>query len=162
MFESIQVELDAIKAQQEVCFLRTVTVDACVFYKQYAFKNPGIRFKVCVLTEKLNVNKLHCSGMPVLPLRCYTFFGTPIGQTSTTRDREKEGKQGKREQWWDRNGRASCCHTRVNNNKTCPAWGSAPLRHARDSMGTPGLRRTKPWMHCAIAQLTHGNTLTCK
>jgi hypothetical protein len=42
MFESIQVEVDAIKAQQEVCFLRTVTVDACVFYKQYAFKNPGI------------------------------------------------------------------------------------------------------------------------
>jgi hypothetical protein len=105
--------------------------------------------------------------MPVLQLRGYTFFGTPIGQTSTLREREKEGKQGKREQCrhstgWDRNGRASCCHTRVNNNKTCPAWGSAPLRHARDSMGTPGLRRTKPWMHCAIAQLTHGNTLTCK
>ena len=42
---------------------------------------------------------------------------------------------------------SSCCHTRVNNNKTCPAKGRARVYHARSSMSTPGLSGPKPWMH---------------
>ncbi len=42
---------------------------------------------------------------------------------------------------------SSCCHTRVNNNKTCPGWGRARVYHARSSMSTPGLSGPKPWMH---------------